>query len=524
MTHVRSRKFLRWSPAILALVLAGCIVFQRVEVQEVDPTPSPGRSIATPVRAHLLDGSTVTYPNGVLFRNGELRAEGEHYSLTLDRIDRGVIAVPIDSVAALETYRTRINYFTSGLATTLATTAVTGATVVGGTALAAAIFGSCPTVYSESDSGLVLEAESFSNSIAPLLELRDVDRLHATADASGRIQLEIRNEALETHYINHLELVEVAHEKGAYAVPGNLGSALVLRDVQAPPRIVDRAGNDVTSVLKAVDSLVYRTDERVLEAVRSTDPMDHIDLVLPTPETDTVAVVLRLKNSLLNTVFFYDFMLASQGIHALDWLGKELETVSMAIEMSDFYARRMGLRVSVWEDGAYRQIDRVNEVGPIAWSDVAVPIPVPAGDSLRVRLSFIADAWRIDRAAIASHVRTESAHTIPVHRVLDAQKNAHSDALDRVLQPDEDYLVTSPGTRFWVEFEAGPAAAGTERTFFLAAQGYYIEWIRGDWVRDIVEPKSFEVSDDVLVAVIEKWKEVKPDFEERFEKTKIPVQ
>jgi hypothetical protein len=38
-----------------------------------------------------------------------------------------------------------------------------------------ALFGSCPTVYSTTGDESLFEAESFSYSIAPLLEARDVD-------------------------------------------------------------------------------------------------------------------------------------------------------------------------------------------------------------------------------------------------------------------------------------------------------------------------------------------------------------
>ena len=57
----------------------------------------------------------------------------------------------------------------------------------------------------------MLEAEAFSYSIAPMFESRDVDRLAVGVDDQGEVRLEVRNEALETHYINHFELIEVGH-------------------------------------------------------------------------------------------------------------------------------------------------------------------------------------------------------------------------------------------------------------------------------------------------------------------------
>ena len=45
------------------------------------------------------------------------------------------------------------------------------------------------------------------------------------------------------------------------------------------------------------------------------------------------ALVLRARSSLLNTVLFYDVMLADAGPRALDWLGQDLERVSNAVEL-----------------------------------------------------------------------------------------------------------------------------------------------------------------------------------------------
>jgi len=93
-------------------------------------------------------------------------------------------------------------------------------------ALFKAIFGSCPTVYS--DNGAVDEAELFSNSIAPLFEARDVDRLRAQPDSKGILRLEIRNEAMETHYINHLQLFEVQHAADEFVLPDTQGHPVVV--------------------------------------------------------------------------------------------------------------------------------------------------------------------------------------------------------------------------------------------------------------------------------------------------------
>ena len=91
-----------------------------------------------------------------------------------------------------------------------------------------------------------------------------------------------------------------------------------------------------------------------------------------------------------------------------------------------------------------------------------------------------------------------------------------------VAAPDEDYLITSPGTRVLVRFNTGPEPESGARTFFLAAQGYYTEWIRRDWL-DTEADSTFAPSPVTLHAAMQRWREVKPTFEAQFESSKIPV-
>lgn len=506
--------------ALTLALLSGC-VFRTVDVESVDPERAPVE-ITTPLKIHLVDGTIALFPGGATFLLDSLTGAGRHYSLLLDR-SAAIDGLSLNDVVAVETYDERV-LVAQSLATSIAlSAAATTAAVMIVPALATAIFGSCPTIYSQTDAKPRLEAESFSNSIAPLLEMRDVDRIHAIPNVFGRLELDVRNEALETHYINHLELVEVTHRPGAFAVPAERGKALVLSDFIPVTGLTDRAGRDVSDVLQTPDGDAYRTDVQVLDSVRAEDLRDYIDLVMPNPAADTVAVLLSLRNSLLNTVLFYDFMLRAQGPRALEWLSRDINTVSTAVALGDFYSRHMRLRVQVRDGEAFREVGQVREVGPIAWSDVAVLVPVPAGNSLRIRLSFIADAWRIDRAAVALGVQRESVRRLPVERVLDADRAVDHEALANITRPDEDYLITLPGDRFWIQFDPQRAPADLDRTYFIAAQGYYTEWIRGEWLRDSEEPTLFEASAKTLLLAIQRWKDVMPSFESRFESTKIPV-
>jgi hypothetical protein len=287
---------------------------------------------------------------------------------------------------------------------------------------------------------------------------------------------------------------------------------------------MDRAGRDVRRVLREADAAAFRTDPRTLAGIRADDLEDHIDLTFARPAgSDSAVLVLRLRNSLLNTVLLYDQMLAARGARALDWIGVDLERIGPAVQLGAWYAGRMGLRVAVQDRAEWRTVARLRDAGPIAWRDVAAVIPVPPGDSLRVRLSFVADNWRIDRVALAAAMRRPDARSIAAAQLLDALGADDTTALQSVHHADQRYLQTSPGQRFTALFETGAVARGEARTFFLESQGYYIEWIRPGWIATGRDTGAFEPSDGALLTALGRWRVAQDSFERRFASTRIPT-
>lgn len=501
---------------LLAVCLASC-VFKRVEIQSVQ-TRAP-ITVSTAVKAHLTDGSTVVYPQGVTVTADALQGRGTKYSVTLAS-EVTVELVPLADVVGVESFETRVDKGTTAVVTTLVAVGAALATA----ALSVAIFGSCPTVYSSD--GRVEEAELFSSSIAPLFEGRDIDRLQAQADAEGVVSLEVRNEAMETHYINHLQLLEVAHADDEMVVPDTHGVPVVLRNVSPPVAVTSRGGADVRDLVARSDGRFYATDRAVLERSIASDMDDWIDVVVPVEgHATSAALVVRARNSLLSTTLLYDVMLAPIGAAALDWLGGGLAKISTAVELGRWHQRRAGLHVAVWRDGAFQEVARVPDSGPISWHDVAAMVPVPTGEThLRIRLSYLADYWRIDRLGVAFTTHPAVMRASPLADVTAGGGVREADALMTMGASDEAYLQTNPGQKFVARFNVGPAPVGGSRTFLLSSQGYYTEWIRGSWIRDATENEAFMPSDEAVLKAMRKWAATRESFEQRFRQARVPVQ
>jgi len=510
----------------LALALSACFIYRNVQVLPVERPAAPGDSVTvtTPVKAHLIDGSTVVFRHGVRVAGGMVSGEGMRYSLTL-RDSTAVTGLALDSVVGMESFRTLVDGPKTVLVSTLATVGAFAAAVAIACAIDPKCFGSCPTYYSDSAGTLVLEAEGFSYSVAQLFEARDVDRLRFSAAPDGVMRLEVRNEAFETHFINHLELLEVRHVSDENVLPDELNRPLVVRDLAQVASARDRSGRNVRALVAAPDGEVYRTDARRLDRARVGDLEDAIEIAVPAiPGTDSVVVVLRLRNSLLNTILFYDIMLGDPGARSLDWVGRDLQQVGLAVELAQWYQKKMGMQIAVRDGARFREVAHLKDTGPVAWKDVAIIVPVLERDSVRIRLSFPADNWRIDRVAVATRFRRPPPVVHALTEVLDAAGQPDTTARASLAAADGRYLETTAGQRFTATFEVGSAPpAGVARTFLLASQGYYTEWVRRGWLVAPRATRTFVPSDTALAEAIARWRVTQDTLEARFMATRVPV-
>lgn len=508
---------------LMLLGLSACIV------RGTSTNDVPLRDAATPrrietrVKAHLADGSTVVYPRGLQLVGGAVIGSGTRFGLALTD-SQHVDSLPLDSVVAMESFHTKVRPVETVLVSALGVAAA-GAVAVG---IACAVdpkcFGSCPTVYSDSAGTPVLEAEGFSYSIAPMFERRDVDRLRAQPDPDGTVRLELRNEALETHFINHLELIEVRHGPDEWSAPDPGNRPVAVRGVRPPGRAVDRRGRDVLPDVAAHDGRFFKSDVATVDAATADDLDDWIELEVPVPPgADSVALVFRMRNSLLATVVFYDLMLGDRGLRAIDWMARDLSQIAPAVDLGRWAVEHLGLRLAVFDGESWRPVARIGDSGPVAWKDVIALVPTYGRPVLTVRLSFVADNWRVDRIGVASAWRRPEARIVPLADLRQADGRPSPDALAAMRAPDDRYVETTTGGSLAARFFVQPAGPEVARTFFLASQGYYLEWLRRDWLATGRDSTAFTPGRAALLDAVRRWRATQDETERRFYATRAPV-
>ena len=87
---------------------------------------------------------------------------------------------------------------------------------------------------------------------------------------------------------------------------------------------------------------------------------------------------------------------------------------------------------------------------------------------------------------------------------------------------DDLYLTTFPGESYDLVFERTDVSPGLERTYFLRAGGYYIEWIRRDWLGAESRTTSvFQPDPSSILTTAARWLEQKDALESSFFTTRI---
>lgn len=514
--------------AAVLLVLAGCYPNKEVTMVKKE-TVASDTTVNAPTKAYLLDASVVLLPNGFRVRNGTISGTGQRYWLSRADDQHRKWKIPLDSVGAMTYYEKKISggraisSFLLGLFGTVMTPLS-----IYCIACSKCCFGSCPTVYAFDGGDYHLEAELFSSSVSKYLEKRDLDLLGQYVPSGGPYQLRLTNEALETHYVNALSLIAVNHPTGTTVLPSESGAFVLVRKLVPPAAAVNRQGNDVLRFLQNSDGHSYRSDTSVVKKLTEGLYTDWLDVKVSVPKgSRKVKMVLRLRNTLLSTILFYDVVLGSQGIYALDWTERMNTDELYASQFGAIYKAFSSISVQVLRNGQWVQHTSISDVGPITWKDVGTEIPVHREGELSVRLQFIPDNFMID--LVAFDVQSSDEVALALNEVFPTEVRENSgtvrkDVLGLLEKDDDRYLVTNPGESYRFFYHI-PETENGDQALFIRSKGYYTEWIRGSWLKEQETSYRFNLSeiDLTLSQLARSWLENKDLIEGEFFEARIPV-
>jgi len=466
----RSRMWLGFGTMVV-LLTAGCM--HRLQRRVVPPEASATLDRQSPfLKAHLRDGGLLVMRQWSVNDSARLvTGAGTRYDAQRTVTGDGLHAVTLDSVVLFETNVARPSESIGMLSLV---SGVSAAATVYCAANPKACFGSCPTFYVTDGTRDVLLAEGFSASIAPSLEARDVDVLFRAKPRGREVRVEMVNEAYETHVVRYANLLVAPRAVGQRVLSDVHGAYWTITTPVAPSRCTATEG-DCVAALAAFDG-----HERLSEA-DSTDlgAREVIDLVFDHPPAEA-ALLLASRQSLLPTFVLYQGF-AWLGTGVGDWMATLERSEGEALRRLEGPARALGGVDVLVENprGGWDSLATIRETGPLATDARLVPLPVSSGP-LRVRLRLAKGAWRVDAAAIVGRVAPAAMQRILPTRVL--REGRPDEAARARLLDSVAPLTTYPGDRYTLVYQLPGEASAHE--LFLETKGYYLEWMRDEWIAE----------------------------------------
>ncbi len=356
-----------------------------------------------------------------------------------------------------------------------------------------------------------LQAEASSSSIAPGLEATDVDMLLHTQPRERSYTIRVTNEALETHVIRHADILAVRRPAGGRVYVSSEGNFQEVIESIRPTRCASSEGSCLVNVLQADGHERASLADSSNLATRET-----IDVTFEGVQQQDVGLVVTSRQTLMTTFLIYQ---------ALAYMGNDAGRFLARLETGGETARKlaggMGRALGVIEvlvpdeDGEWIVAGTVGETGPIAVDTRMVQLPRSSGSQFRVRLRLTQGMWRLDHVALVTlgdQVAPE--RIVPVHVSSDGVERP--DALEALLDETKT-LVTFPGEAYEISYELPESPL--EYELFMEARGYYLEWMRREWLTEENPMRAAQLALDpagALRALAPVFKNAEADIERLF--------
>lgn len=511
------------------IILFSSCQYPILKINEIDKsTLSKETIIKEPVKVYLKDNSVVVFNAGFVLKDKKLNGEGSRYYFN-GKANLGQQNFPIDSAIAITTIISDIPASRS-----------VGSFLMGITSVPLSFsgiyclvcpkccFGSCPTIYT-SLNDKEIKAELFSSSIGKYLKANDLDRIAELKEGRNDFSITVTNEALETHFIDKLKLKAVYHKKGSSVYNNSKGDFVSISNPGNNYDAVNAKGEIITPDLLIDDGVYYRTSNKSeINKNQDNGSFDFVELkIRKRNDVDHIKILFKYRNTLLSTILFYDIVLASQGIKAIDWLNKIDNDEIYSNEFKQVYDIFSGIKLSYYKNGNWIKITNLPDAGPLSWKYLAENIDVSGmGEEIRIRLDFFKDNIMIDYIGIDNDLTPDDFKTVDLTptKILLNQRDATEEIMNAISDIDEKYLITDPGDKINLNYEI-ENREDQQITFFIESNGYYKEWIRGNWITNNNSNYIFNLADiqGTIRQLQSSWIENREIIEAEFFRTRVPL-
>jgi len=385
----------------------------------------------------------------------------------------GDFEVPVEEVALAET-NIISGSGSEGLLT--ASSVVTGIFAIVCIANPKACFGSCPTFYASDGNNFIVQAEGFSSSISPSLEEEDIDALYRIKPENKIFEINLKNEAYETHIIRKANLLAFHKGKDNRVFAAPEGKFLEVKNLTEASEIKADEG-DISEKLCSFDGV-----ERFSAADSfNLAEKEFIDISFNNISDARKGLVIASRQTLLTTYLFYQ-TLAYMGSSAGYFLANLERNSDEMKKLLDNPRKEMG-NIEVFiesENGIWVKAGETGEHGPISTDIKIIPIETHNNNSnLKLRLRMTKGLWRLDYLALADIVKEVEPIIIHPTGSFPEFTKGNQDVVKLLTNPDS-VLITLPGDSYFLNYELPDDYKNYE--LFMQSKGYYLEWMREEWL------------------------------------------
>ncbi|MDO8550162.1 MAG: hypothetical protein Q7S39_08445 [Ignavibacteria bacterium] len=463
------------------------------------------------IKLHMKNGDVYIFDNWKMDqKENVVLGNGNHLDMNRQLIDQGEFKLSIKDVALAET---------NVIKNSAAVTALTFATVITGIFTVVCItnpkacFGSCPTFYANNGNEYIVQSEGFSSSISPCLEEKDIDALFRIKPESENFEIQLRNEAYETHVIRKANVLALPKKKGNRVFAAMDDKFYEAGNLIGASEVVGEEG-DCSEKLCSFDGV-----ERFSPAdSNNLAEKEIIEISFNNITEGNKGLVIASRQTLLTTFLFYQglaYMGSSAG-YFLANLERNSEEVKKIIDQP---RKELG-NIEVFVEtvsGDWKKAGEIGEHGPISTDIKIVPLNnLNTSSSIKIKLRMTKGLWRIDYLALAD-LKGKVDPVIISPSDAFPKLTGYNSNVTELLTNEDSVLVTFPGDKYFLQYKLPEDFENYE--LFLESQGYYLEWMREEWLAEENPAKVYQMffnPQQFFKDLAPQFKKVEAEMEETF--------
>ncbi|MES2649202.1 MAG: hypothetical protein V4717_20155 [Bacteroidota bacterium] len=325
--------------------------------------------------------------------------------------------------------------------------------------------GSCPYISTLVGDEFELQGEIYSGAIYPALQKEDYLPLKMKA-IDGAYHLKISNELKEIQYTDFANLVVAEHDANVRLLVDPQGEMHTVSQPEMAFKAILNNRTDVSSQLSKNDynSCLFKDDN-------GTENKEDLYLSFNNFQGKNKAKLILNARSSSWFNYLYNEFTKGFGNQYQKWTKNQEKKTASELEKW-IQDQHIPLTISIKTLDGWKEVNKLNTIGPLLNREVVIPLNVETGKPLEVKVSGGYLFWELDYAAI--DYSEDAPFRINEITPYEAINEKGLNVLPQLQYADKTYLEQpNVGDSTVIKYKETSFAAGKTQTFFFHTSGYY---------------------------------------------------